>query len=449
MPQDLWSAGWLTDLGALALDDVSPPADPLLCRRWVLDWHDAVRSARAWRERRVLLNAARAPEQAFAAALRWARHEVPHYRDLDPNLPPGELEPFQRGDYDRDPTRFRAAELAARPKKSSGTTGTSLTVFFDDAAWFEANQATFSILHEWSPAPPGPPVVVLVTFRTDAERFVVPMPLLRGTHRRVSIGRDGDEDDAVVAQLRAHPPAILHGKPSALLALARADATPTGEHIRPVRIFTSGENLFADDIRTLADWFGSPITDAYASVEGGLIALQCPLGSGLHVPPERLLEVEPEPGQLRTRGSGRLILTNLTNRATVFLRYRTDDSGTLTDGACTCGHRGQTISEFHGREATEFRDGSRTVEVTALTAAMDRLGVPGFQFSCHDSGYVLRLAIDDGEPDLDTEIRTALRPVLGAAHLDIVRAPALTPPPGGKAWRFRDYSSAAFDVPRR
>ncbi|PXX57630.1 phenylacetate-coenzyme A ligase PaaK-like adenylate-forming protein [Nocardia tenerifensis] len=423
------------DLGALALEDVAPPADPLLCRRWVLDWHDAVRGARAWRERQVRLNAARAPDQAFAATLRWARRAVPHYRDLVSTVPLEELRPFQRGDYDRDPARFRAAEMLSRPKKSTGTTGTPLTVFFDDAAWFEANQATFSLLCERVPAP----TVVLVTTRADAERYVVPLPLLRGTHRRVSIGRD--EDDAVITELRARPPAILHGKPSCLLALARADAARAGEHIRPARILTSGENFFPDDRRTLTEWFGSPVTDAYTSVEGGLIGLECPVGSGLHVPPERMLEVETERDQLRTTGSGRLILTNLTNWATVFLRYRTDDFGTLTHGDCSCGHSGQTISEFYGREVVQFRDGNRFVEVAALTAALDLPDMPEYQFACDGDGYVLRVAVGDTErAELDTEVRAALRPILGAAHLDIVRTPTLTPP-GGKAWRFRDYSS--------
>src|SRR5207244_4441507 len=103
---------------------------------------------------------------------------------------------------------------------------------------------------------------------------------------------------------------LLCGMPSSLLDFTRLDQTVQLEPYArlPIAIFVSGESLFGDTRQQLEQWFGCKVYEGYTSSEGGLIALECRYGRGLHVQNWRVkLEVLDEKGNLSNEGAGELV----------------------------------------------------------------------------------------------------------------------------------------------
>src|SRR5207237_1160011 len=126
--------------------------------------------------------------------------------------------------------------------------------------------------------------VALCTTRRKREATAVVLPSLRySLLRRFAIGMNRESDDLVVQALRAQTVPILYGKPSYLLALMQIDKQYSGKpsRIAARAILVSGENLFSNHRRLLEDWFDCRVYNAYASAEGGLIAVDCHEGQRL------------------------------------------------------------------------------------------------------------------------------------------------------------------------
>jgi phenylacetate-coenzyme A ligase PaaK-like adenylate-forming protein len=408
--------------------------------RFALEWHDALRGWRAWRRRAASLDGPDAVERVLARA----RARAAAYHGVADQL--SELPLLGRTDYDADPDRFIAQRRGTRAScHSSGTTGRPITVRYDAAAWFESNHVTLARavaavpgLRSW--LRPGAPGVVLVTEK-DHPRVTLGLPLLDGAvFRRLVVGRSEEEDDALVRSLRSRPPAILHGTPSYLLALLAEDTGRAGQRrIAPGAILVSGETLFDDDRDRLRDWFGCPVLNAYTSAEGGLVGLTCTHGQGLHLPPGCVLEVLNRSGELTSEGAGELVLTNLVNWATMFLRYRTGDRGELTSKSCRCGHRGQTLISLAGREVDAFALGERRVAANLVGATIGGAGVNRFQVIREPRQFIVRWVPGSEEDSAEQggRLMALLRPLLAPIPVTVEPCARLTLR-GGKAWRFRE-----------
>jgi phenylacetate-CoA ligase len=100
--------------------------------------------------------------------------------------------------------------------------------------------------------------------------------------------------------------------------------------------------------------------DVYTLTEVGYVAWQCERREGLHVNADtHLVEVlrgreAAGPGML-----GRVVITDLYNRAMPFLRYDTGDLAIAGNGNCACGREFPCIRSFEGRQrdAIRLRDG--------------------------------------------------------------------------------------------
>jgi len=82
-----------------------------------------------------------------------------------------------------------------------------------------------------------------------------------------------------------------------------------------------------------------------ATTEGGVIALECIAHEGLHIN-EHLVLVED--------CDGKLLLTNLTNRAQPFIRYELAEKATWLCGRCGCGAESPRLQLLDGRETSWF-----------------------------------------------------------------------------------------------
>jgi len=95
--------------------------------------------------------------------------------------------------------------------------------------------------------------------------------------------------------------------------------------------------------------FGCRIYNEYGSSELGTIAHECEHGS-LHVSAERMIVETVLDGRVVAPGdTGKIVVTELNNKAMPLIRYDLGDSVTLTNQACECGRELPIIGQIAGR----------------------------------------------------------------------------------------------------
>ncbi len=111
---------------------------------------------------------------------------------------------------------------------------------------------------------------------------------------------------------------------------------------------------------TLHDWqrsvieeaFGQPVTNRYGCEEVSLIACECEEHNGLHLNADGVYcEVIPDDRLNAGPNAGRLLVTDLTNRAMPLIRYQVGDVVVPSDRTCACGRGLPLIEQVVGREA--------------------------------------------------------------------------------------------------
>jgi phenylacetate-CoA ligase len=135
-------------------------------------------------------------------------------------------------------------------------------------------------------------------------------------------------------------PTVLEGYPSYLHELARQARHDRWRPARsPRAIITSGEQLTREQRQDIEEVFGTRISNRYGSREFGIIAQAAAGDDALLVPPTRFL--------IETDTDGELLITDLQNRATPFIRYACGDLGRVASrqqfGAA------QVIADLAGR----------------------------------------------------------------------------------------------------
>jgi phenylacetate-CoA ligase len=153
---------------------------------------------------------------------------------------------------------------------------------------------------------------------------------------------------------------------AAMLDLLERD----GRHLPSVqRVRTIGETL-SPAIRERAEHdLGATVRDCYSSEEVGYIAIECPTGGLYHVMAETLIvEVVDADGRACREGEvGRVLVTDLHNRATPLIRYAIGDMAEVGP-ACPCGRGLPTLRRIVGRERNMLLtpDGRRAWPLTGF-----------------------------------------------------------------------------------
>jgi phenylacetate-CoA ligase len=152
-------------------------------------------------------------------------------------------------------------------------------------------------------------------------------------------------------KLEAANPDIFYGFPSLMVRFAQF---LTERSIKPNlaslnAIISTGEMLSPRQKETLAKTFNSPVVNEYGCTETGIIAIECPDG-GWHVPVEScLVEIVPDEGLDLDEGVGRVVVTDLMNRAMPIIRYDSGDLAREGSGICNCERGLPTIEGLVGR----------------------------------------------------------------------------------------------------
>jgi phenylacetate-CoA ligase len=143
--------------------------------------------------------------------------------------------------------------------------------------------------------------------------------------------------------------------------------------------------------------FGIKVTDRYGCEEVSLIGCECEKHDGMHLNVEHLfIEFVREDGtSCRPGEPGRIVVTDLVNRAMPLIRYNVGDVVCPTERRCTCG-RGLPLMEGVTGRVADFlvkRDGTRVAGVSLIENTLTQF--PGLdQMQIIQNGYeevVLRI----------------------------------------------------------
>ena len=221
----------------------------------------------------------------------------------------------------------------------------------------------------------------------------------------------------MVFLMRHRPGVFLKGYPSSLTILARFIVEHQLTVPSPGAVFTTGETLFPEQRELMEQAFHTSVVDFYGNRETNAIIFQCPDSGLYHVNDEDVLvEVEPLKEQPNSR-LGELIITDLVNYATPFIRYRTGDLVELGGETCTCGRGLHTIRKIVGRtnQMLRLKNGRLIIPSIFPHYFKDLPGVQQFRVVQEDSAHIrLELVVPEGDKKkLEKKILSGLRPILG------------------------------------
>ncbi|HOF87095.1 MAG TPA: hypothetical protein PLZ36_03185 [Armatimonadota bacterium] len=238
-----------------------------------------------------------------------------------------------------------ASPLAVQQISTSGSSGVNTVFWGDQRARIARHAATrfgFSLagVDAWRDATISiwglsPSTSRKQRLLEGAVRFVTNTRLLNG------YGLDEARALDYLRQLAAARPRILVGYPCYLTLLAQAGLRHGVAPQTPAAVITSGEQLLETQREVIERYFQTRLFNRYGSREFSQIAHEDATHGALYIPPTRFL--------VETDAHGELLITDLDNYATPFIRYRIGDCGAVGDARTHLGRPGQCIIELAGR----------------------------------------------------------------------------------------------------
>ncbi len=145
------------------------------------------------------------------------------------------------------------------------------------------------------------------------------------------------------ARIRRHRPGLIFGHAHSLYLLACSLKKSGITGIRPNGIISTAMLLHDWQRSVIEQVFDCPVTNRYGCEEVSLIASECEMHDGLHINADSLYA---EIGD-----NGKLLVTDLTNRAMPLIRYEIGDVVVGSGRTCRCGRGLPMIERIEGREA--------------------------------------------------------------------------------------------------
>jgi phenylacetate-CoA ligase len=181
------------------------------------------------------------------------------------------------------------------------------------------------------------------------------------------------------AAWHASKPTLLFGHAHSIYLLAVQVKNLGIDGIRPKGILSTSMMLLPHERRLIEEVFGLKVFDRYGCEEVSLIAAECERHEGMHLNVEHLfIEFLDSDGEEVDPGEpGRIVVSDLMNRAMPFIRYQVEDMGVPSTRRCTCG-RGLPLMESVAGRVADFllkRDGTRVAGVSLIENTLTK--IPG------------------------------------------------------------------------
>ncbi|MEE9293871.1 MAG: phenylacetate--CoA ligase family protein [Phycisphaerae bacterium] len=285
----------------------------------------------------------------------------------------------------------RLSHIGRRVKLMStgGSTGEPLR-FLVDSVRSAYDKAARMRTHRWFGVEPG-----------DKEAYLWGAPIANHRQGRAHALRDFFLNDLLLSafnlstdstrrylrKMAAFKPACVFGYPSSLAKFCQfargLEQMPRLGALKAV--FVTGEVLDDQQRNILEDFFQAPVADSYGGRDSGFCAHECEHGH-MHVTSEHIVMeiIDTQAHGFESVGfgeTGEIVVTNLDNFATPFIRYRTGDMGRRLDITCPCGRGLEVMDVVAGRRTDHLvaSDGSLRHALSLIYLMRETEGVDQFQ----------------------------------------------------------------------
>lgn len=266
------------------------------------------------------------------------------------------------------------------PKATGGTTGQPVQYTMDKEQW-----VLTEAFHLWGWTLAGynfgDPVGVIaggslvpdrITFKSKARSFLQQRTFLFGVSmdRRRAL-----EYHRLLADKKIE---FLYGYPSVIYLFSKHlfEAGQKLPHLRAV--VTTAEMLQRQYRDGIKNFLGVPVFDNLGCNDGGFESYECSLHRGLHYNDLQSVLEEDQPST--DRHTGRLLISNLWNKSTPFVRFENGDMVSLAKDACGCGRSFPLIAGVQGRTADILTFGNgQSLSGPALTLIFANMQLDGWQ----------------------------------------------------------------------
>ena len=205
----------------------------------------------------------------------------------------------------------------------------------------------------------------------------------------------------IVALFESERPDVLVGY-GGWLDLFFRTVTARGLALRPPKmVMYMGEALPHGARAFIEERFGVPVLSRYNAVESFKIGFFCERRTGFHLHEDLChVRIVGDDGRDVPAGTpGRVLVSNLVNRATVLLNHPIGDVAALSTGTCACGRTMRLLTELEGRveDALALDDGRFVHPRSVWQALKDDADVLQYQLvQTEPRRFVLHLAtLDD------------------------------------------------------
>ena len=262
--------------------------------------------------------------------------------------------------------------------KTGGSTGKALELYFTEEC-SELRNACALRHNLWSGWKRGEPVAAIWgnpvfpgSFQEKLRQFIAEPPVVYLDTMAVSSGSVA----RFVGQWRQVKPTLIFGHAHSIFILTRAIEEMGIDDLRPRGIISSSMMLLPHERKKIEAVFRIKVTDRYGCEEVSLIASECEKHEGLHLNIEHLfIEFLRDDGMPTEPGEpGKIVVTDLMNRAMPFIRYQVEDMGVPTDRKCSCGRGLPLMESITGRVADFLikKDGTRVAGVSLIENTLTR-----------------------------------------------------------------------------
>jgi phenylacetate-CoA ligase len=298
----------------------------------------------------------------LAHSLNAAVAKLPRYRALTSVITPdnalevlrARFPIIEKNDLLERPTDFYPHDAAPKPwysiGRTSGTTGTPLTLFRDPASVL-TEEAFLRRFWESAGFERGQRRALL---RGDlvvpVDRTTPPFWFYNRYDEQLVVSSrhlGAEYVPHIVQALYEFAPRMLQAYPSTAYALATL-LHQRSERLAIPLVFTSSEPLYQHQRELIEDRLGCRIRDMYGMAERVALATECEHGH-MHVNTDYSeVEIVDEHGQ-PTESTGFIVGTTFHNRAMPLVRYRLSDQTRWLPGRCPCGSPFPMIEPISGK----------------------------------------------------------------------------------------------------
>lgn len=289
--------------------------------------------------------------------------------------------------------QYRSADLV--PFKTGGSTGKSVTVFWDFAAaergagsgYRAFKWAGWEIGEPWGRVWGNPPACgsakeKILNTLINPQIFLDTMNLNEETVRDFA------------KRWKGAKPTLLHGHSHSLYILAQFCKALNIDYIQPKGIISTSMMLMASEREIIESVFGCKVTDLYGCEEVGLIASECEKHEGMHINIDcNYVEfVDAQSRPVEWGEDGAVLVTNLINKAMPLIRYKIEDMGIASRRTCPCGRTLPLMEEVTGRVADFLvrKDGSLVAGVSLIERTLTATpGIYQMQIIQEDLGSLI------------------------------------------------------------